>query len=269
MAESVEVLITGTETPRGNETLKAAAIGAVDAGMKVLVTDSYIGTSDWLCLHAAGQVKRRVFLYKHIAKLRLVACWDHAYVGRGDYMRVSVNGLHPTLNLMDRTEPEPSRWDAHGIALRDDYDPAGQVVVIGVGGRKRAQKGNTKWETQTIRAARQRFPKRQIVFRPKPGLGITERLGADICDDRPDIADVLRGASLMICQHSNAAVDACIAGIPVQCSDGAATWLYRTDSSPSREARLDFLRRASWWQWRLDEMADAWRFLNAVTSAKR
>jgi hypothetical protein len=71
----------------------------------------------------------------------------------------------------------------------------------------------------------------------------------------------LAGASLVICRHSNAAIEACIAGVPVECSGGAAHWLYSRTPRPTTEERLDFLYRLAWWQWRFIEMKSAWLFL--------
>ena len=80
-------------------------------------------------------------------------------------------------------------------------------------------------------------------------------------DGATPIQELLRGASLVICRHSNVAVDACIAGIPVECEDGAARWLYAAGPVQPIERRASFLRRLAWWQWQCDEMEDAWKFL--------
>jgi hypothetical protein len=79
-----------------------------------------------------------------------------------------------------------------------------------------------------------------------------------------DIKDVLRGCSLVVCRHSNVAIDACVAGVPVDCEGGAALALYAEHPQPTREHRVQFLQRLSWWQWRPSEARDAWQFVNRM-----
>lgn len=265
--KSVEILFFGSETARGDETLLASFHGAAAIGMRAVATNDYRGQCDWLCIHGASQVKRRPARAAHINRGRYVACWDHGYFQRAGYMRVSINKLHPQ-GWIGKTPPDPSRLDARGIKLLDGYyNPTGHIVIIGVGGKKRMKNLDNEWELAQIEEMRLRFPERKIVYRPKPGLGITEAIGADACDNSESIFDVYKGASLVVCAHSSAAIDACIAGIPVECTDGAAFWLYDKNPYPTPEERLDFLRRVAWWNWRLDEIEQglAWKFLLQVT----
>ena len=85
-------------------------------------------------------------------------------------------------------------------------------------------------------------------------------------DSESRIADLLKGASLVVCRHSNVAVDACIAGVPVICDDGAAFSLYRSNTSPTPEQRMDFLQRLSWWEWDRTEAGAAWEFIQEMCS---
>jgi hypothetical protein len=73
------------------------------------------------------------------------------------------------------------------------------------------------------------------------------------------IEEALVGARLLVCRHSNCAIDATIAGVPFECEDGAAWWLAGKPFTAA--ARLDFLHRLCWWQWRHEESAQAWTFL--------
>jgi hypothetical protein len=107
---------------------------------------------------------------------------------------------------------------------------------------------------------RDQYPGRRIVYRPKPGqasplLGVPQ-------ETAPDIADALRGKSLVVCRHSNVGVDAAIAGIPVQTEEGAAKWLEGKPFTP--EVRTDFLARVAWWQYRPEESEMAWDFLRRM-----
>lgn len=267
---SVDVLSFGNETALGKALLKAAADGARSIGMRTVVTtvtNRHQSNCDWVCIHAAGQLKRSVLRFDHIGKGGSVASWDHAYFGRDKdpdltYLRVSINELHPQ-HLLSKTPPHPERWDALGIMLRNDYDKWGQVIVAGTGGRARARNRKSQWELRTVEKMKKRFPKHRVVYRPKPGLNWVENFGCPR-DERP-VEEVLKGASLLVCQHSNIALDACVAGIPVICDGGIAHWLYSKTPAPSANERLDLLRRVAWWQYQLrnEEMIKAWRFLNA------
>jgi hypothetical protein len=81
-------------------------------------------------------------------------------------------------------------------------------------------------------------------------------------DATSDIADVLRGAALAVCHHSNVAVDAVLAGVPFESDDGVSTWL--RNKPFTRETRLDFCRRIARWQYKRGEMVEAWRFLRTI-----
>lgn len=271
MARSVEVLITGDESLIGSAAMKATAKGASAAGMACSVTNKYHGGSDWLCMFGVGSPNRNGPRLKHVERGGLVACWDLGYTGRGknpekSYVRVSVNHTHPQA-LLDETPPDPSRWDAQGIALRNDFDRNGHIVVAGMGPKSRIFLGIRGWEEWTLRQTQKRFLGRQNLYRPKPQGPRDAHINWKPSDGISPIEDVLRGAAMAVCRHSNVAVDACIAGVPVECEDGAAHWLYRGDCNPGEARRLDFLRRLAWWQWRCGEMAEAWRFLDGIGHA--
>jgi hypothetical protein len=267
MVGSVEVLATGDESALGAVTLKAAVSGAKALGLKVNWTSRYEGRSDWLCVYGVGHPERHRMREKHVRSGRRVACWDVGYVGRGKtgkvYCRVSIDHNHPRPEFVERTPSDGKRWAAHGIALREDANPDGHIVIAGMGPKSRRHLNLYDWEQKTLLAARKRFPGRRIVYRPKPGNDIGLHPGFEQ-DGKSPIAHVLKGAALAICRHSNVAIDACIAGVPVECEDGVALWLYRNGPNPTPEQRLELLRRMAWWQWRADEHAEAWRFLLAL-----
>lgn len=265
--KSAEVLNIGSESRIGTETLRSIFIGGQRLGMDVKLSRSYSGTKDLLVIYGAGGPDREPIMRRHLASGRHVICWDVGYVGRGKdtnrhYFRVSVDRTHPNL-MMDMAPTAPERWAAHGIRLRNDHDPDGHIVVAGMGPKSRVHLGVTDWEIKALHAAKARFPSRKVIYRPKP-----RKLRDDVIDWEKDgaspIHQLLNGASLVICRHSNVAVDACIAGVPVECEDGAAHWLYRHGPNPTAERRQEFLNRLAWWQWKSSEMKEAWIFLQTV-----
>lgn len=270
MAESVEVLMTGDESVIGKAVLNEATRAARELGWQVSVTHTLRGASKWLCLFGVGHELRNAARKKQIERGGRVACWDLGYIMSGkepgiSYLRVSVDHNHPWRDF-DATPNDQGRLAVLSVQLRDTYNEKGPVIVIGMGPKSRRHLGLNDWEKKTLEAARKEFPTRKILYRPKP---ITKK-GVPINRDRHinwpltklgKIEEALNGASLVITRHSNVAVDACIANIPVRCEDGAAYWLYRDNAHPSVEQRQDFLCRLAYWQYRTDEQKEAWQFL--------
>lgn len=222
------------------------------------VSRKYTGSCDILMLWGYGKPENSEAVRQHTQRGGRAVCWDFGYFGRNSragYFRMSIDHWHPQAWL-DVTPPRPERWDALGIELRDIHDPSGPIVLIGMGPKSHALLGSTGWEERKFRELKARFPERDIVFRPKPG-----RPAPPVpCkhDTRP-IECVLNGASLVVCKHSNVAAEATVFGIPVECEDGAATWLRGKELTP--ELRLDFLRRLAWWQWLPKEADECWKFI--------
>jgi hypothetical protein len=120
-----------------------------------------------------------------------------------------------------------------------------------------------------LQAIRKAYPNRRVVYRPKPNNEAPLGIDCEQISSGP-IEEVLRGAFLVVCRHSNVAVDACIAGIPVVCEGGAASAIYGNDlTAPrtvSREDRARFLQRLAWWQWSRSQIqhGEFWLWLEAA-----
>lgn len=258
MAPTIELLRAKPPAPAG----EAFLIGFVRAlramGEPFVETSAYEGRAEWLVLFGVGAEPHDRARNEHVAKGGKALLWDLGYFGRrriGGYSRASINHEHPQ-DLLDFVEPNPTRWDEIDVPLRDDHDPNGHIVLVGMGHKARAYLG-MGWEERKFRQLAKRFPVDRIVYRPKrPQDGLRLPCKRDSAE-RP-IEDLLRGAALVVCRHSNVAVDATVAGVPFETDDGAAAWLARRAYTP--ENRLDFLRRLAWFQWRADEAAFGWRF---------
>lgn len=237
------------------------------AGVNCIVSDAYTGAADVLMSYGLGHPVRRQWTRAHVRRGGRLLGWDLGYWGRETpgraAMRLTLDDEHPQRWI----EPMPAeRWDAAGIELREDATKRGPIILCGMGRKARELHGHQgmAWELATLARLRRDYPGRQIVWRPKREnerglLGCRQAKGA--------IEDVLKGASLVVCHHSNVAVDACIAGVPVQCADGAAMALYRNNPNPTREQRLEFMRSLAWWQWNPTEAVDAWNFIKNRLSA--
>ena len=53
-------------------------------------------------------------------------------------MRLTIDDDHPHRFVRDEA---PERWEAAGIALRENYNPDGPVVLVGLGKKQRALMG--------------------------------------------------------------------------------------------------------------------------------
>lgn len=236
-------------------------LAARAAGDQVVETDAYRGGSDWLVLFGVGAAVHDRARKAQLVRGGRTLMWDLGYVGqRKEHMRMSIDTDHPQ-RWLDVTAPAADRWAALDVPLREDADPAGHIVLVGLGRKSRAYLRAPDWELRAYRSLAKRFPGRRIVFRPKGRDW--PRLPCETDGVRP-IEEVLRGASLVVCKHSNVAVDAAVAGVPFEAEDGAAMWLQRRPFTAAN--RLDFLQRLASWQWRPTEAAEAWAFAKQVSN---
>jgi len=255
MAFDAEILLNDAQSKTARTLMRGLIAAARPAGIRVTVTERYTAAAPWLVLWGVGRAEFMAARTKHLAAGGRVIHWDMGYIGRGKvdaHCRMCIDDFHPW-RWFDRTRPDPSRLDQFRLALREDAAPDGHIVVAGLGRKSIEMLGLGEWEDRAVKRLRQRYPGVDIVRRAKP----TSR-HANIVP----IEQVLRGARLLACRHSNCAIDAAIAGVPFECEDGAAYWLAQREFTP--ENRLDFLRRLCWWQWRHDEAPQAWEFIKEM-----
>jgi hypothetical protein len=244
-------LLNAKATRMLRELIAAAPVGSTEVAQ-------YTGQRRCLMLYGAGSPARLPLVRRHLKMGGRVAMWDLGYWDRPEGLRLSIDAMHPTPAQLAATPAVGRR----GFELREDANPAGPVLLVGLGPKSVYAYGlgrPLEWETAKLADLRQRFPGRQVVWRPKGDRAVP-------LQDLPlrhamPIDEALRGCSLVVCRHSNVAVDACIAGVPVECDDGAAAALYRGNPAPKREQRQDFLSRLSWWNWTRFEAADAWSWI--------
>jgi hypothetical protein len=256
-----EVLLARDMVLRAEKMLLAMIESAEKAGVRVMVTQEWRRQAPVLMTYGLGHLGRRPALEAHKKDGGRLVGWDLGYWNRNvplDFsMRLTIDDDHPHRWIA----PMPAdRWQKANIALREDANPNGPIVLVGLGRKQRTfmASAGQRWEMRTLMDLRRRYPGREVIYRPKR----PERLAGCRTADG-SIEDALRGASLVVCHHSNVAVDACIAGVPVECVDGAAFALYRNNSNPTREQRQAFLESLAWWQWTPREARGAWDFIKA------
>jgi len=258
---TVEFLIARKLSASQRPIIEAMQQAVEAAGDQSVVTTQAKGDSDWMILAGIGATEHNQARHLQLSKGGRLLHWDHGYFDREKvvgHMRMCIDSDHPQ-QWLPATPPKATRWNAVGIQMDDLYAPGGHIVLVGLGRKSRKYLNAYYWEEQKLSDLRNRFPGRRIVFRPKGED--TKRLSCDT-DTQEDITNVIRGASLVVCRHSNVAVDACIHGIPFECADGAA--MYLQGKPYTVENRLDFLHRLAWWQWKSHEAAQAWDFAKKV-----
>lgn len=259
MLEGAEILLDPPMARRGRAMLDAMA-AAAPAG--TAVTSNYQGRHRLLMLYGAGQANRMAALQQHRARGGRVVVWDLGYWAREEAMRLAIDSLHPSAAQLALA---PAAGQRFHVPLQALANPAGPILLVGLGDKSAALYGLSpmQWERQALARIRQAHPGRPVLWRPK-GRRVVPLAGTMLCHGMP-IEAALAGCSLVVCRHSNVAVDACAAGVPVQCEDGAALALYGAGPAPAAADRAEFLRRLGWWCWRPGEAGQAWEWIRKVT----
>lgn len=251
--------------------LQACAVGVRTIGAKTEITSDPVPDCAWAITWGLGNPETLRKAEALINQGVKVIGWDLGYWHRSaprPHYRLSINAVHPQALVMgvDRP-PRPA-----APKLRNDYDPNGHVLLVGMGRKSSDTYGEQlgQWERQQIQAIQKALPGRKIVFRPRPHGGLTELPGFEKVTG--PIQEALRGASLAVCRHSNVAVDAIVAGIPAVADDGAAAAVcshyVRSGLSPlPPEKARAFIDKLSWFQWAEDEMVkmETWGFIASQT----
>ena len=276
----VEVLI-GAMSSRGRAMLTSLVESARRAGVNVERTDQYRGSRPTLVTYGLGDPARFAAFKRHrIAGGQTIICdlgyWHRKAARKIDCLqRFAVDGMHCD-NLLYRAAPSPDRLRQYGLLAREMYDPDGPIVLVGQGPKGNLNSGYERcvWERKALAVARERWPNKRVWYRPKVKAGnFTPLPEADSVKPDGPIIDVLGGASLVMCQHSNVGVDAIVAGVPVLAEAGAACALhgYGLDQEPQVvpiEERQRFLDHLAAWQWTPTEASQGlvWSFLMEALS---
>lgn len=213
---------------------------------------------DVLVLYGWGGAKQQAAIKAH--KGRYVA-FDMGYWKRAGFIyrkwRVSIDGFHcPDLIL--KSEQDQKRATHDGIKASSDFrNPKGHILLIG-NAPKSIQVIESNWSHKMAKKIRHAFPDKRIIYRPKPGRPIEPNVDYDGISTDP-IDSAIKQASLVVCRHSNVAVDCAIRGVPVVCEDGAASVIFPNtledyENQPDQAKRQKFLCNLAWWQWSIDEI---------------
>lgn len=260
--KTAEVLISYPIADSALAMLSSVHHAARYHGLSVVQTQQYQGRSDLLFLYGVGERERSEACRRQVKSGRHVICFDASFWDRGNKMKVSIDGLHCPQYLY---KFDPAYDRAEGIVLEDHYDPNGPILLTGIGWKSREMLGlrDIEWELQRSFDIQEAYPQKVILYRPKK-KGRELVPGTRLCT-APDIFQSLSGTSLLVCRHSNTAVDACRYNIPAVCEDGMGAALYNNDLlnpvHPDERTRRDFLQRVGWFQWHPSEAVEMLGFI--------
>jgi len=258
------------DNQRSQSIAAAAADGLSNLGRDWIDTaspETAIKNADCIVVWGLGHPKGQDLL-RNAGSVRVMG-FDLGYWKRNTKYRVSFDGAHPQKFVMAKKRPM-DRFLDDNIKLRQDGNPAGPIVLVGMGRKSADTYGERpgEWETKAVAGIRNVWPDKKIVFRPKAGGGDHVPRGIDSIQTSGLIEDVIRGAAAVVCRHSNVGVDAVIAGVPAAASDGAAASVLKPlGSSPPemlpQETRVEFLSNLAWFQWSPMELrkAETWLVL--------
>ncbi len=256
--------------PRIRRLVESMYVSTRRLGYDVAFMREYKPFDGLLVCYGCGRPDLMLNMEQHVASGNKVLNIDAAYwrveQEQASY-RLAVNSLHPKM-LFDMPA---DRFDSLNFKLTDEHDPAGPILLIGVGPKSRHVAGS--YERDMLLKIRQVYPGRQIIYRPKPNREFVHLRGVKV-DAVTPIDELLTGASLVVTRHSNVGIDAAFKGIPVVTETGAAIHLYGDDlanpRNPDVEERRTFLRRLAWWNWAGGEMTtrtfwDWWIYVAEAT----
>jgi hypothetical protein len=209
-----------------------------------------------------------IYGWKHNRVLRAYPQWLYADLGyweRKTHYRICVGDWSPH-RYVSAGLPA-SRLASLGVQIKPWQQGGGEkALLLGVQGKSMREHGYRymQWETATAKRLLQLGL--SVVYRPKPTDPEKAPMNIDGVgyDDGP-LDEAIGNAKLVVAHHSNAAIDALVAGVPVHCETGAAAaFSVPICAEPEqREGREQFLADVAWLQWSLAEMRSgaAWAHL--------
>ncbi len=195
--------------------------------------------------------------WKHRANLMKFSRFVYADLGfwqRDKYYRITANGWGPESYV--RAGLPDTRFKALGLSI-EPWRKGKEILIAGSSEKSCTQHGfrYMEWEAKTAQALK--GCGYEVVYRPKPTDPNAKPLQGVRYDRRP-LSEALASAHALVTHHSNTAIDALLAGVPVHCVTGAAAAfsvpLSQIANPPRLVGREQFLYDVAWLQWTEDEM---------------
>ncbi len=188
------------------------------------------------------------------------------------FHKIVINDRHATAYFQKVAHPA-DRIEALGIRAAPWRSPGSKILVAGMGPKGARFEGfePRAWEKQTIAELR-RHTKRPIIYRPKPNWPSAKPIEGALFDapGATSLDRLFEDTHAAVVWHSNVAIDALVAGVPIFAHHGAASVLGLSDLSqieqPIRpDGREQWLADLAYTQWSVEEMDRGlpWRHLKA------
>lgn len=185
--------------------------------------------------------------------------WDRKPVGRelGGFHKVVVNGREPVLGA--RNYPS-DRFDAFGLKIAPWRQEGRHVVLAGMSAKSAHTRGYgpQEWELRALDAIRQ-ATNLPVLYKPKPSWLAASPIPDTVFAQGMTIEQALVDAWALVTLHSNTAVDALLAGVPVHVAEGVAagfsTPLADLERPRYPEGRAQLMANIAYAQWSVPEIA--------------
>jgi hypothetical protein len=228
-----------------------------ERGWKVKETTIHIREKPDL---VAGYGWRPVMREAHQRWPEIVLHCDLGFWLRDQYMKLA---LGDRWSPLANREFDEARLKRFGVKIEPTRTPGRRVLVCGMSA-KAAGTWNLEleqWERQAVKRLRKAGAK--VTYRPKP----QSRRGALIADVTYDqgrpIEGILAHVDAVVSHHSNAAIDAIAAGLPIFVETGISRAMSVATiedavgaQAHDHETRMQFLRQIAWHQFTITELAN-------------
>jgi hypothetical protein len=220
----------------------------------------------------AGGLARLMADYRDAGRRAIYAdlgYWGRRKLSRWDgHHKLALNSRHPTAYFQSRPKTD-ERFRQFRIKIAPWRERGRHILLIGMSAKAAAAEGllPEQWERQTVQRLRE-LTDRPIVYRPKPNWDAAHPIEGTVWGKGPELAQALVGAHAVVAHHSNAAVDALLAGVPCICPDGVASvlsghQLEQIENPPMPDGREQWAWDLAWTQWSVEEIerGAAYRYL--------
>lgn len=196
------------------------------------------------------------------------------------YHKVAVDGRDPEAYITATHAAAPI-WRAKALGLKimewRRGNDADHILVAGMSEKSAGTYGLKPEEWERGMIARLALGARPIVYRPKPSWPDARPIPGAGYSNAEDLEAALKNCWAVVTHHSNVAIDALLAGIPIHVEYPCvarhfSTPLDEIESNPRRislAARLELANALSWAQWTPYEMESGrcWSHLRWATPA--
>jgi hypothetical protein len=194
--------------------------------------------------------------------------WQRRIRTRYDgYYKIVVNGRHPTPYFQNRRHSD-DRLKALGVAIREWRKDGEAIIIAGLSEKAARAEGleHQTWERQAY-ATIKRHTDRPIIYRPKPNCSRSRPIKGALYDKKSTPEQLFSKAHVVVARHSNMAVEALCAGIPVFVDAGVALPLssqnlVHVESPRYPKGRRQWASDVAWTQFKLDEIKSGLPFVH-------